>query len=152
MGMFNKTRMIALGLTLLLATACASVYRNHGFNPLEEDLANVIVGVDTRASVEETLGVPTTGGVNNADGMYYVSSRWRHFGAAAPKPISREIVAISFDQNEVVSNISRYGLEDGKVVVLSRRVTAGGAKEISFIRQLMGNIGRINAGDLIGQP
>ncbi|MGB0799121.1 MAG: Mur ligase family protein, partial [Planktomarina sp.] len=98
--------------------SCSTIYRNHGYTPPEDELSNIIVGIDTRASVEDALGVPTTGGVSNSDGMYYVSSRWRHFGAMAPKPVSREIVGVTFDANGVVQNISRYGLEDGEVVVL----------------------------------
>ena len=50
----------------------------------------------------------------------------------------------------VVSNVSRYGLEDGKVIVLSRRITEGGSGEISFIRQMMGNVGRMEAEDFFG--
>jgi hypothetical protein len=40
-------------------------------------------------------------------------------------------------------------LADGKVIVLSRRVTEGGSGEISFIRQLMGNVGRMDAEDFL---
>ena len=46
-------------------------------------------------------------------------------------------------------NISRYGLKDAKVIVLSRRVTEGGSGEISLIRQLMGNFGRVSAEDML---
>ena len=75
-----------------------------------------------------------------------------HYGLAQPKPTFRQIVAINFDKSDVVNNISRYGLADGEVVVLSRRVTAGGAKEISFIKQLMGNIGRVDTEQILQQP
>ncbi len=140
----------AIAVLMMTLAACGAVYRNHGYVPPEEDLANIIVGVDTRLSVEETLGVPTAEGVSNQDGLYYVASRWRQFGPARPRPIERQIVAITFDGNEVVQNVARYGLQDGRVVTLSRRVTEGGANEISFIRQLMGNVGRLTTGDLIG--
>ncbi|MEO0359090.1 MAG: outer membrane protein assembly factor BamE [Pseudomonadota bacterium] len=139
--------------TLIGLAGCGATFRNHGYVPPEEDLANIIVGVDTRLSVEDTLGVPTAQGVSNTDGMYFVASRWRHFGPAKPRPIERQIVAVTFDEDDVVQNVSRYGLQDGRVVVLERRVTDGGPSEISFIRQLMGNVGRVNTGDLIGgQP
>lgn len=141
---------LCLGFLVLGLTACTSIYRNHGFVPNDDDLASVIVGVDTRASAEETLGVPTTEGVSGVNSIYYIASRWRHFGASRPKPVSREIVAIAFDKDDVVTNVSRYGLDDGQVVVLSRRVTEGGANEISFIRQLMGNFGNLDGGALFG--
>ena len=130
--------------------ACSTQYRDHGYTPPQEDLDHIVIGVDTRASVGDVLGLPTTGGVNNSDGYYYISSRWRHFAHTKPRPIERKIVAVAFDGDGVVENISRYGLQDGRVVVLSRRVTAGGAKEISLIRQLMGNFGRVDSGQLFG--
>ena len=112
----------------------------------------MVVGVDTRVSVEETLGVPTVGGVNTGGSYYYISSSWRHYVTKQPKPISREIVAVQFNASDVVKNISRYGLEDGKIVVLSRRVTAGGEENISFIKQMLGNFGRLDAENILGQP
>ncbi|MGR3721070.1 MAG: outer membrane protein assembly factor BamE, partial [Paracoccus sp. (in: a-proteobacteria)] len=63
--------------------------------------------------------------------------------------VDREVVAISFAPSGVVSNIERFGQERGRVVVLSRRVTEGSVTEVSFIRQLLGNLGNFQAGDFI---
>ena len=84
----------------------------------------------------------------NEGGYYYVRSRVRTFGPTAPKEIDRQILAISFDADGVVSNIERFGLEDGNVVPLARRVTDTAVTNKSFLRQLLGNIGRIGAGAL----
>lgn len=150
--MMGKGIGASLVLVVALTTAaCTPVYRNHGFIPSEDELSSIIIGVDTRASVEDTFGYPSAEGVSNTRGAYYVSSRWRHFGAMRPRPIEREVLAISYDDQDVVQNVTRYGLEDGEVIVLNRRVTTE-ANEISFIRQLMGNVGRVNAGDLFGAP
>ncbi|MEJ6746410.1 MAG: lipo-like protein, partial [Yoonia sp.] len=35
--------------------------------------------------------------------------------------------------------------------VLSRRVTDNGVRDSTFIRQLLGSIGRVNAGDFLGE-
>jgi len=51
----------------------------------------------------------------------------------------------------VVRNIERFGLERGQVVTLSRRVTDDNIADTTFIRQLMGNLGRFNAGDFLGE-
>jgi outer membrane protein assembly factor BamE (lipoprotein component of BamABCDE complex) len=133
-----------------LLISCSTVYRNHGFTPTDEELSSIVLGATTRSSVEASIGVPSTSSLTKSDGIYYVSSKWRHFGAAAPKPVERQIVSIQFDSAGVVTNVSRYGLDDGKVIVLSRRVTEGGSGEISFIRQMMGNVGRMDAEDFFG--
>jgi len=136
---------------LMGAVACTPIVRNHGYIPLQEDLALIQVGVDTRESVVASVGPPTAGGVLDGSGFYYVSSKFRHFGAFEPEEVEREVLAISFTESGTVSNIERFGLEDGRVVVLSRRVTDNGVRDSTFIRQLLGSIGRFNAGDFLGE-
>ena len=53
---------------LCLAAACTPIFRNHGYIPLEEDLALLTVGVDTRETVSAAVGSPTAGGVLNDSG------------------------------------------------------------------------------------
>ena len=59
------------------------------------------------------------------------------------------MLAVSFDGNGTVTNIERFGLERGQVVTLSRRVTDSGVTNIGLLRQLMGNVGRVSASDLL---
>lgn len=148
----SSLRTLTFVLGLGLATACSPVFRDHGYAPTEDELSQIIVGVDTNLTVEETFGPPTTSGVLSDNAAYYVESRWRHFGAMRPKPIEREVVAFSYDNDGVIINIERFALEDGKVVRLSKRVTEGGRTNISFLRQLLGSVGRVSAETLVGGP
>lgn len=136
-------------LALSLTMACAPTFRNHGYVPAEDDLALLIVGQDTRDTVEVAVGRPSAAGLLNDDGWYYVQSRYRQMGPRAPQEIERQVVAISFDEGGTVTNIERFGLEDGRVVALSRRVTETNIKGASLIRQLLRNFGRFNAGDFL---
>ncbi len=110
--MLNKLKTAVMCLILSVTVSCTATFRNHGYTPDEEAMANVVVGVDTRVSVEESLGGPITGGNSTVDSFYYISSRWLHYGLAQPKPTFRQIVAINFDKSDVVNNISRYELAD----------------------------------------
>ncbi|MBA86058.1 outer membrane protein assembly factor BamE [Thalassobius sp. S69A] len=148
-GMGSKLKTTIAAGVLLIAAGCSTQYRNHGYVPLEEDLANIVVGVDTRDSVAESVGTPSTGGILDDSGYYYVYSRVRHFGMFEPKVIEREVLAITFDTRGVVANIERFGLEDGNVVPLSRRVTSSSVANKSFLRQLLGNLGRFTASDFV---
>lgn len=139
---------LALGAALALG-GCAAVYRNHGYVPNDEDLAQIEVGRSSRADVEAAVGRPSSSGVLEGSGWYYVGSRWRHFGAWPPQEIEREVLAISFDARDRVENIERFGQERGEVVVLSRRVTESNIKGIGLIRQLLGSVGRVSADQII---
>ena len=86
----------------------------------------------------------------NGGGYYYVRSRTRTLGFLAPDEIDRQVLAISFDPSGVVSNIETFGLEKGQVVPLTRRVSDSAVTDKSFLRQLLGNIGRIGPSGLGG--
>jgi outer membrane protein assembly factor BamE (lipoprotein component of BamABCDE complex) len=142
------------GLMLVLAAAvaaCSAVYRNHGYVPVEEDLALVEVGTDTRETVAQKIGRPSTSGLLNDVGWFYVQSRYKLVGPREPKEIDRQVLAVTFTEAGVVENIERYGLEDGKVVEISRRVTQPNVKSLSVIQQILGSFGRLQAGDLLAE-
>lgn len=148
-GVGLKLKTVLAAGAFVVLTACTTQHRNHGYVPLDEDLSNIVVGVDTRDSVAESIGTPSTGGVLNDSGYYYVHSKVQHYAYRAPTVVERQVLAVTFDKRGVVRNIERFGLEDGNVVPLSRRVTETSVVDKSFLRQLLGNLGRFTAGDFI---
>lgn len=143
-------RLAVLAAALALA-ACTAQFRNHGYAPTDAELEAVQVGVSTRESVSEAVGRPAAGGLLTDSAWYYVESRWRHAGARAPEEVERQVLAISFDASGRVSNVERFGLEDGRVVPLSRRVTETNIQGSGLIRQLLGNLGNFDPGAFIRQ-
>jgi outer membrane protein assembly factor BamE (lipoprotein component of BamABCDE complex) len=137
------------GLALLALGSCSPQFRNHGYVPDETELATLVVGVNTRAEVSEAFGVPVMSGMQDAGGYYYIHTRVRHMTYKEPVVIERDVVAISFDDEDVLTNIGRYSLKDGKVITLSRRVTKSGDVNKGVLRQLFANIGNISAGSLL---
>lgn len=130
--------------------ACGATYRNYGYVPTAEELDQIAVGVDTRASVEETLGSSAAGSVLQDDAMYFVRSRVKNFALLDSEVVERTIVAISFDSAGVVRNVETFGLEDGQVVPLARRVTDTTVEGRTFLGQLFGNIGRFTPSGIDG--
>ena len=147
---FRVTRIAAaLAIGAALA-ACQPIVRHHGYVPTDADLAQIEVGLDTRDSVALTIGRPSASGVVDAGGFYYVRQQWQTVGPRAPEETERQVVAITFDERSGrVANIERFALEDGQVVALSRRVTDSNIRNVSFIRQLLGGLGRFNAGQFL---
>ncbi len=134
---------------LLVVAACSPMPRFHGYAPDDTELAQIEVARDTRESVEEKIGRPSMTGVMEGSAWYYVQSDWVQRGWRAPEEIDRQVVMISFDGSDRVSNIERYGLEDGEVVALSRRVTSTGPTGGTILRQLLSNFGQFNPAQLI---
>lgn len=148
-GAAARLRITVLGMVLVMAAGCSAVYRNHGYVPVDAELALIEVGVDTRETVAATIGRPSAAGLLNDVGWYYVQSRWKHYGALPPQEEDRQIVAISFTEAGIVENVERFGLEQGRVVALSRRVTDSNIQGLSVLRQLFGSIGRLRADQLL---
>jgi outer membrane protein assembly factor BamE (lipoprotein component of BamABCDE complex) len=149
MSRISGVRLAVAILAVASVTACSAVYRNHGYVPSEDELAEIVVGVDSRATVDEVIGAPSAGGLLEGGDYYYVRSRVKHFGMLKPEVVERQVLAISFNANDVVQNVERFGLQDGRVVQLSRRVTSSSVEGKGFLRQLLGNIGNFNPGALL---
>ena len=145
-----RTSSAAVVAVALLLQACSPQFRNHGYVPPESALSALTYGVDTRETVSATLGRPTTTGLLGDSTFYYVQSRFRTFAYQAPEEIEREVLAVSFAPNGTLGNIERFDLEDGRVVQLSGRTTAEIFADRTFINQLLGNVGRFDAGNLLG--
>lgn len=145
----TKIKSFAAACALLGLSACAATYTNHGYVPSDVELDNVIVGADSRGTVEEVIGRPSSTGVLSDSAWYYISSRVKYYTYNKPETIERTILAISFDENDTVTNIERFGLEDGKVIPFSRRVTSSGVGGTTFFRQLVRNLGNFTPTQLL---
>lgn len=142
-------RILAALICTIAIAGCTTLYRSHGYVPSEEDLTQITVGVDSRETVADVVGAPSASGVLNATGFYYVESRVRHFAYRRPEVVEREVLAITFDSNGIVRNIERFGLQDGKVIELQKRVTDNAGESGTFLRQLLNNLGNFSAGDFL---
>jgi len=147
--MKQTCKMLALVLVMATFPACGGQYRNHGYMPLAEDVDALIVGVDTRDSIIEVMGVPTTGGVLTEEAMYYVRSRVHHKGYVKPNEIQRDVLVLSFDKNQILRNVERFGIEKGKLIRLEHRVTEAPGGDRSVLQQIIGSIGGFNPNSIV---
>ena len=145
-GMDNALMRMVLAVMVigLVLAACSPTMRYHGYAPGDDLLAQIEVGRDTRETVAEKIGQPGMGGVIEGSGWFYVQSDWRQMGPRAPVEVDRQVVAITFDQRNVVTNIERFGLADGEIVALSRRVTDTGPRGMTVLQSIFGVLGRFS--------
>ncbi|GAB4291961.1 MAG: outer membrane protein assembly factor BamE [Roseovarius sp.] len=140
--------LLGLAVALALTAACTAQYENHGYVPPPEDLAKLTVGVDTRATVDEVIGAPSASGLLSEGTYYYVRSRVRTYGPRRPQVVDRKVVAISFNPDDTIKNIETFGLQDGMVVPISRRVTDSSVVDNGLLRQIFRNIGQLDPSSL----
>lgn len=140
------SRVAPRALAIAALTGCTPIVDSHGFVPPDAVLDEIEVGVDTESTVESIVGRPSSTGFLNELGWFYVKSEYTQRAWFEPRETGREVVAITFDDGGVVSNVERFGIEDGQIVALSRRVTDAPTEGIGFFQQLFGNLGNFNPG------
>lgn len=146
----SAVRSLGLGVALVAGlAACSATYTNHGYVPPDDVLAEIATGA-TRDRVAELAGAPGSAGVVRDEAWFYTQYRVRNFTYNAPEVIERDIVAISFSDAGRVTNIERFGLSDGQIIQLSRRVTEASVRDVGFLSQILSNFGRINIADAVG--
>ncbi len=135
-------RLSAAALALGAAAACAPVATYSGFRPERNDveLPDPQVGVDTRATVQQRFGSPSTTAVYDQTAWYYVSAVQQRIAFYSPDTTDRRVMVVRFD-GDIVSSVEKYGMERGRMVNYSSEETPTRGRELGIIEQLLGNVG-----------
>lgn len=135
-------------LVLLAAlSACAPIVNVRGQEPDPDALAAIEPGETSQRDIRQSLGSPSTEGVFRTNVWYYMSERTETVAFFAPELLERKIVAIVFDERDVVEDVFTYTENDRREVELVSRVTPTAGNELSIIQQLFGNVGRFAGSD-----
>ena len=130
-----KVPAVALA-ALVLASGCTPVISQRGYlaDPVGE--ASIKVGTDTKQTIQQRLGDPSTSATFTNDTWYYISSTEKQIAFFDPIVENRAIMAIKFDKDGKVVDLKHYGLKDGHVVAFESRKTPTPGREITFLQQL----------------
>ncbi len=133
------------GLPLLGAcsnTVMRPIISKHGYIPDAEKIAALEPGVTTKSVARATLGTPSSMATFDQDTWYYISSTQESFAFLDKEVTDREVLAVRFDKTGLLSTVETYGMEDGKVINYVSRKTPTRGKELTFLEQMFGNVGR----------
>lgn len=126
---------------LMVMAACAPIRDVRGYVPDAEKVATVKKGEDTRDTVLNKLGTPSSTAAFGDAVWYYISSEEERYAFFTSDTTQREILAVQFNEEGKVTDIRKYGLDDGKVVALVSRETPTRGREMSLLQQIFGNLG-----------
>lgn len=143
----NACRAVAPLAAVVLAAglgACSPTVDVRGNLPDPEIVETIKVGQSTKEIVQELLGTPSTIATTDKEVWYYIGEKTETLAFFSPTVLDRKVVEIRFGEDARVAQIARYGLKDGKDVSLVGRETPTRGKELGFVEQLIGNVGRFN--------
>jgi len=140
---------VALLLTVVIAaTACTPKVEVHGFIPDDELVKQIKTGQHDRTYVEELLGSPSSIANFEGETWYYITRRTETLSFVEPEVKDQRVLAISFDDGTgTVKEIGTYDLTDGRPIQIVERHTPTLGKQLGFLEQLFGNIGRFSGGE-----
>lgn len=134
----------AAALALAAASAgCAPVQTFNGFRADRNnaEIPDPQVGVDTRETVTQRFGSPSTTAVFDVTAWYYVSAVQERVAFYTPRITDRRVMVVRFD-GETVTAVEKFGLERGRIVNYSDEETPTRGRELGVLEQLLGNVGR----------
>ena len=143
----NWYRNAATGMVMSGLLACAPVIDNRGYVFDESLLPQLVVGTTSEADIINIMGSPSTVSTLNDGAYYYISSRFITEAYRAPRETERRVLAIFFDEDKKIRDLGFYTLEDGNVVTIVERTTETQGRELTFLQQIFGNLGRFESGD-----
>jgi len=140
-----KNSIIMMSLITLLA-GCSSIKNYRGYIPDPEMNDAIRVDVDTKVSVQTMLGNPTMLPTFDDNNWYYYTKRTERWAFFKERVTEMDILAISFDNEDYVSDIRRYSVEDNQIVDPVSKKTVTHGKDENFFAELFGNVGRFGGG------
>lgn len=141
------TRLIAALALGLGISACSVVVEQRGDLPDPAKVATIKAGSTTRDAVTSLLGSPSSVAAFDPNTWYYISSRFETHTFTRPELVDQEVVIVKFNDANVVTGVEHRNLNDSQPVELVNRETPAPGRELSFMEQLIGNLGRFNKSD-----
>jgi len=142
----RASRVLAVGIMAVALGGCELGFTDtRGYVPDEESLSRLEPGRQNRDDVQQLLGSPASQGVFDAEqSWYYIMRKTYQFAFLQPEVLDQRVVVVHFDDGGTLRDVRRYNLEDGIVVDPVTRETPSPGKELSFLEQLIGNLGKFN--------
>lgn len=130
---------------VLAFVSCAPAEDQRGNLPNPDKLAEIHAGTTTKDEVTKILGTPSSVSVfNNDKSWYYISRRTAQTAFFDPAVRDQQVYIVNFDDQGVVKAVDHKALEDGKEITPVARATPAPGRELSFLEQLIGNLGKFN--------
>ena len=145
-------KLFAIGLLISTAAACSPIVAIHGNFVEPERLEQVHEGISRKADIADMLGTPTATGTFDPNIWYYIGQRTEKIAFYPPEVVDRQVLAMHFDANGVLKKLEKLDAAAGQDVTLVERTTPTAGKDMSFLEQMLGNVGRFSNGKKDGGP
>jgi outer membrane protein assembly factor BamE (lipoprotein component of BamABCDE complex) len=148
-GSFARKWRLAMVAAALVAAGvggggCAPDIEKRGHLPEGDALGQIHPGTTTRDQVVKLLGTPSSTGVFDGNSWYYISRKTEQVSFFDPEVLDQQVYVINFDGTGVVKSVEHKTLKDARNIEPAPGATPAPGRELTFLEQVLGNIGRFN--------
>jgi outer membrane protein assembly factor BamE (lipoprotein component of BamABCDE complex) len=129
---------------IAVIASCAAMVEQRGNLPVPEKLAAIEPGVTNKDEVIKILGSPSSVSVFNDKSWYYISRRTGQTAFFEPDVLDQQVFIVNFDDQGVVKTVDHKGVQDAKAIDPVPRATPAPGRELTFLEQVIGNVGKFN--------
>jgi outer membrane protein assembly factor BamE (lipoprotein component of BamABCDE complex) len=133
---------LAAAIVAIMLAGCAVSEDLRGNLPDPDKLAEVHPGTTTKEQVVRILGTPSSASTFDDDVWYYISRRTKQIAFFSPTVLDQQVYIVDFDSKGVVKDLGHKTLADGQNITPAPGATPAPGRELSFMEQLIGNVGR----------
>jgi outer membrane protein assembly factor BamE (lipoprotein component of BamABCDE complex) len=94
--------------------------------------------------VAKILGTPSSTAVFDNKTWYYISRRTKQIAFFDPDVVDQQVYIVNFDERGVVKAVDHRDLKDGRDIEPAPGATPAPGRELTFLEQVIGNVGRFN--------
>jgi outer membrane protein assembly factor BamE (lipoprotein component of BamABCDE complex) len=146
LGRTQLAAALAGGILSAALAACVPSVDQRGNLPEPEKIAQIQPGTTTRDQVVKVLGTPSSTGVFDDKSWYYISRKTKQVAFLDPDVLDQQVYVVNFDGRGVVQSVDHKDLKDGRDIAPAPGATPAPGRELTFLEQVLGNIGRFNRG------
>ena len=132
-------------------SACSPTVATRGNMADPDRIAEIKAGQSRREDVADILGTPTSVGTFDQNVWYYIGQKTEKTAFFEPEVTERRVVIARFDDAGVLREIRTLDKSNGQDIDLVERTTPTAGREMGFLEQMMGNVGRFSAKDAKGR-
>ena len=133
---------VALGAVAVGASGCGSRIATRGNEVSAEQISTLEVGYHDRQQIFSMFGSPSSTSSFGDETWYYIFEKDESVAFLEPEVKERTVLALQFDDGGKLANIKTTGLDGAQKVTPVERKTATAGNKLSFIEQMIANIGR----------
>lgn len=109
-------------------------------------LKEVLPGIDGKDDVARKIGSPTTIAPFDDNTWYYMGQKTKKKGILDPKVVEEKIIVVTFAADGKVNAVKEQQNGRENVPIVQRQTPVSG-NDLTFLQQMLGNVGKFNRPD-----